>query len=118
MPDLQYAVAIDFDGCLCQNKYPEIGEPNWCVIYLAKAYQAEGAALILWTCREGELLHAAVEACESWGLTFDAVNENLSSWKEAYGNDPRKIGANEYWDDKARPMGVCSLSKGGIKPNE
>ena len=24
---MQKAIAIDFDGCLCENKYPDIGEP-------------------------------------------------------------------------------------------
>lgn len=25
---LQKAIAIDFDGCLCANAYPDIGAPN------------------------------------------------------------------------------------------
>lgn len=35
------------------------------------------------------------------GLHFDAVNDSLPSWKKFYGNDTRKVGATEYWDDKA-----------------
>lgn len=26
---IPYAIAIDFDGILCQNAYPDIGDPNW-----------------------------------------------------------------------------------------
>ena len=63
--------------------------------------QIAGAGLILWTCREGELLENALEACARWGLHFDAVNDSLPSWKKFYGNDTRKVGATEYWDDKA-----------------
>ena len=63
-----------------------------------------GAGLILWTCREGKLLDDALAACERWGLRFDAVNDSLPSWKEFYGNDTRKVGADEYWDDKAVPV--------------
>lgn len=22
-------IAVDFDGTLCENKFPEIGNPNW-----------------------------------------------------------------------------------------
>lgn len=95
------AIAIDFDGCLCVNAYPNIGAPNWGVIAKAKERQAAGAGLILWTCREGQLLQDAVDACRSWGLTFDAVNESLPDWIEAFGTRPRKVGATEYWDDKA-----------------
>lgn len=44
---MRRAIAIDFDGCICQSKYPEIGEPNWHVIEEAKKEQAAGAGLIL-----------------------------------------------------------------------
>ena len=100
------AIAIDFDGCLCENAWPEIGAPNWPVIQRAIEEQKNGAELILWSCREGELLNAAVQAAEEWGLHFDAVNDNLPSWKKVWGNNPRKIGATEYWDDRAVRMEV------------
>ena len=93
-------IAIDFDGTLCENKFPEIGEPLWPVIFAAKAEQERGSKLILWTCRTGKELDEAVEAAEDWGLTFDAVNENLPERIELFGNDPRKIGADEYWADR------------------
>lgn len=98
---MRKVIAIDFDGCLCTNAYPGIGKPNWRVIAEAIIRQKSGAALILWTCREGELLQAAVDACRKWGLQFDAVNESLPEWAAAFGTSPRKVGASEYWDDKA-----------------
>ena len=98
---MRKALAIDFDGCLCTNAYPEIGEPIWPVIRRAKAEQQAGAGLILWTCREGQLLLDAIDACEGWGLSFNTVNESLPDWIEAFGTKPRKVGASEYWDDKA-----------------
>lgn len=98
---MRKAIAIDFDGCICTNAFPNIGAPNWSVILKALAEQAAGAGLILWTCREGELLQQAVDACTKWGLHFDAVNDSLPSWIDAYGNHPRKVGASEYWDDRA-----------------
>lgn len=98
---MRKAIAIDFDGCLCSNAFPSIGAPCWAVINKAKAEQAAGAGLILWTCREGLLLRAAVQACREWGLTFDAINESLPDWIEAFGTRPRKVGATEYWDDRA-----------------
>lgn len=99
------AIAIDFDGCLCDNAYPAIGAPHWGVIARAKMEQEAGAGLILWTCREGQLLQEAVAACESWGLHFDAINESLPSWIAAFNNAPPQGGASEYWDDRAVPMG-------------
>lgn len=98
---MRKAIAIDFDGCLCENAGPEIGAPNWAVIHAAQLAQREGAALILWTCRNGDLLTSAVEWCREHGLIFDAINENLPERLEHYGSDTRKISADEYWDDLA-----------------
>lgn len=99
--DYTKVIAIDFDGTLFTNKWPEIGEPVDFVIRQAKREQEAGAKLIMWTNRTGDLLDAAIHACESVGLHFDAVNESLPEWVIHFGTDPRKIGASEYWDDKA-----------------
>ncbi len=98
---MRKAIAIDFDGCLCQDCYPAVGPPNWEVIRRAQAEQAAGAAVILWTCRVGAYLQEAVDACVSWGLSLDAVNANLPERIARYGNDCRKVSADEYWDDRA-----------------
>lgn len=98
---MRKVIAIDFDGCLCENAWPEIGTPHMEVIDAALQAQRKGAALVLWTCRNGDLLASAVEWCRERGLFFDAVNENLPERLEYYGGDPRKISADEYWDDCA-----------------
>lgn len=100
-----HVIAIDFDGCLCKDNYPEVGTPNWEVINEAKRLQSSGACLILWTCRTGKDLEAAVSACREWGLEFDAVNENPQFRIDLFGNDCRKVDADEYWDDRSVWMG-------------
>lgn len=97
---MRRTIAVDFDGCICENKWPEIGEPRQQVINELIKAQAEGARLILWTCREGEPLDAAVMWCLNHGLRFDAVNDNLQENIAAYGNNCRKVWADEYWDDR------------------
>lgn len=109
--ELRKVIAIDFDGCICTNKWPHIGDPNWEVIGSAMAEQKNGTAIILWTCREGDLLKAAIDASEKWGLHFDAVNESLPEWVEIFGSNPRKIGATEYWDDRAVQKGYFSATE-------
>lgn len=94
-------IAVDFDGTLCENKYPEIGKPIMPVIDALLNEQKNGAKIILWTCRCDDELKAAVEWCEKYGIFFDAVNDHLPDMKEKFGNNTRKVFAYEYWDDKA-----------------
>lgn len=97
-------IAVDFDGVLCENRWPEIGDPKEAVIQRLKAEQAAGAKVILWTCRTGTRLIDAALWCRWHGINLDAVNENLPEVVDAYGGDCRKISATEYWDDKAVPI--------------
>lgn len=94
-------IAVDFDGCLCTNNWPEIGQPNRQLIRTLKTARSRGNKIILWTCREGEALDAAVKWCARHGLQFDAVNDNLQEMNELFHNNSRKIGADLYIDDKA-----------------
>lgn len=94
-------IAVDFDGTLCEDKWPEIGVPNTALIDYIKERQAAGDKLILWTCRCGETLKNAVKWSAEHGIIFDAVNENLPEVLERMGgSDSRKIYANEYIDDQ------------------
>ncbi|MBQ7564153.1 MAG: hypothetical protein IJT16_09195 [Lachnospiraceae bacterium] len=93
-------IAVDFDGTLCTDCYPKIGAPNLRLIYILKELQKKGTRLILWTCRCREPLAEALRWCASYGLTFDAVNENLPEILEKYGSDSRKIFADIYIDDR------------------
>ena len=103
----QNIIAVDFDGTLCENKWPEIGMPNEELIEYLKRRQANGEKLILWTSRNEEQTKDAVEWCKDHGLVFDAVNDNLPEIVEAFGGNCRKIFANEYIDDRNRSIGSC-----------
>ena len=94
-------IAVDFDGTLCSECYPAIGMPNLPLFALLKGARRQGKKVILWTCRCGEDLTAAVEWCKEHGLEFDYINENVPENVEKWGNDSRKIFAHEYIDDKA-----------------
>ena len=110
---MRKAIAIDFDGCLCENNWPEIGAPHMDVITAAIDEKNNGAALILWTCRVDEKLGEAVAWCERVGLVFDAVNDNLPERIAAYQNDCRKVNADEYWDDRAVIARKCLVMGAG-----
>lgn len=105
--------AVDFDGCLCKNAYPDIGEPNVRLIRDLMRLRQKGNHIILWTCREGERLDAAVKWCANIGLVFDAVNDNLPMMVEAYGGNSRKVFADCYLDDKATRISFRLSSRSG-----
>lgn len=99
--------AVDFDGTLCRNAYPNIGESYDEIIELVKRLRGNGHKLILWTCREGMDLIDAIVWCADRGLFFDAINDNLEEFKKHFNNNSRKILADYYIDDKALyPSGV------------
>lgn len=92
--------AFDFDGTLCEEAFPGIGRPRMAMIRYAKKLKRKGNHLILWTCRNGERLEEAVDWCSAYGITFDAVNQNLPITLEKYGTDSRKVTADFYIDDR------------------
>lgn len=114
-PELELAqkrapiIAVDFDGTLCESKWPEIGAPKWNTIQTLIAAQAAGARLILWTNRVGARLREAIEWCRNRELEFDAVNENLPEVKAAFTTDCRKVYADIYLDDRAAQPSAAVL---------
>ena len=92
-------IAVDFDGTIVEDKYPEIGKPQMFAFETLRELQKKHR-LILWTCREGRLLKEAVEFCSINGVSFYAVNKNFP--EEAYeeGNFMRKIDADMFIDDR------------------
>lgn len=101
-------VAVDFDGTLCENRFPEIGAPKVLVIAHVKWLAAQGSKIILHTCRENgtrPLLDEAVDFCKAQEIPLFAVNENPGNpYPALYGTSPqggRKVYADLYIDDMA-----------------
>ena len=94
-------IAVDFDGTIVKNAFPEIGDELPGAIDTLRRWQSEGDEIILWTCREEEYLENAVKWCEKRGLIFNRVNENTLKNIEFMGYDSRKIVADWYIDDKS-----------------
>ncbi len=97
-------LAVDFDGTLSFGKWPEVGPANRTLIEYLLERQQLGDKLILWTCRAGDDLVAAITWCEENGLVFDAINDNLPEITAKYGNNSRKITCDYYIDDRAVTM--------------
>lgn len=98
MPKL-LTIAVDFDGTLVENRYPEIGKPILFAFETLQKLQEEGHQIILWTYRSGIKLQEAVEFCESKGIEFYAVNKSYP--EEDYEEHlSRKILADFFIDDR------------------
>lgn len=96
-------IAVDFDGILCKDKFPDIGKPNYEVISYVRQLIDKGHEVILWTTRNGKELEDAIKWCKDYGLHFAAINEPApSNAKEYAGKYPvqsRKVYADIYIDD-------------------
>lgn len=64
--DFVKIIAVDFDGCLCENAWPDIGDDNPQVVRALLEEQKQGAKLILWTCRGREAGSSAALVREPW----------------------------------------------------
>jgi len=93
-------ICVDFDGTLCEHKFPEIGEPYLEVINKLKLRRQHGDKLILWTCRDGRPLDEAVAWCKQLGLEFDAVNDDLPEIKKNFIFKSKKVYGDVYLDDR------------------
>lgn len=101
--------AVDFDGTLSFGQWPEVGPANDGLIRFLKKRRLYGDKLILWTCREGAELDAAVGWCKKQGIEFDAVNDNLPDIIKQYGCNSRKVSCDFYIDDRAISGNVYQL---------
>lgn len=92
-------LAVDFDGTIVENRFPEIGKPILFAFESLKKLQDEGHRIILWTYRHGERLEEAIKFCEKNGLQFYAVNKSYPE-EEFDGTISRKILADIFIDDR------------------
>lgn len=94
-------IAVDFDGTIVTHDYPNIGRPiPFAIESLKQLQKVDHHQLILWSCREGELLQQAVDYCRQRGLEFYAVNSNFPEENTHDGLGARKLTADLFIDDR------------------
>ena len=94
-----YTIAVDFDGTLVEDEYPNIGKEKLFAFETLLNLQERGHRIILWTCRNGRTLDDAIAYCKERGIEFYAVNKSFPEEKF----DPkysRKINADLFIDDR------------------
>lgn len=91
-------IAIDFDGTLCDHRYPDIGQENPYAFMYLKEFKEAGCKLILYTMRSGVELEQAIKWCELRGIVFDGINTNPT--QKTWTTSPKAY-ASCYIDDNA-----------------
>ncbi|TCK67337.1 hypothetical protein DFQ05_1111 [Winogradskyella wandonensis] len=92
-------LAIDFDGTIVEDAYPNIGKPKLFAFETLKRLQNDGHRLILWTYRDGKRLEEAVAFCKENGIDFYAVNKSFPEEQFSTEKSP-KIHADLFIDDR------------------
>lgn len=94
-------IAVDFDGTIVEECYPEIGAERPFATDTLKMLMRDQHRLILWTVREGKLLEDAVNWCRERGVEFYAINKDYPEEKEQWNEHfSRKIKADIWIDDR------------------
>jgi hypothetical protein len=97
-------ICVDFDGTLCEHKYPDIGEALPDAFYWLGQWRSAGARLILYTMRsDGPGERRSLSEAKDWcflrhGFMFD--NYNVNPQQAVWTSSP-KVYAHLYVDDAA-----------------
>lgn len=100
IPSQSKIIAVDFDGTIVEDAYPDIGKPMLFAFETLKMLQDDGHRLILWTYRHGSRLKEAVEFCRQHDLEFYAVNASFPEEDYQSREASRKIHADLFIDDR------------------
>ena len=95
-------IAVDFDGTIVENHYPKIGPERPFATETLRMLIQDHHRVVLWTCREGELLEEALQWCRERGVEFYAANRDYP--EETTDNNPhftRKLKADLFIDDRS-----------------
>jgi hypothetical protein len=93
-------IAIDFDGTLVRDEYPRLGPLQPDALRCVNRLYGDGHYIIIWTCRTGDQLLAAVNHLLALGVKFHRVNSGKPGEVAAYGGEGKKVAADVYVDDR------------------
>jgi len=103
-------IAIDFDGTICKQSFPEVGALiKDADKYIRKLHKDEHT-IIINTCRSGKYEGMAQDFLDANNIPYDYINSNLPELITFYKQDCRKISADVYIDDRCL-MGLPSWKK-------
>jgi len=93
-------LAIDFDGTIAEDSFPEVGEIISGAAYFIDQLYGDGHKVIINTCRTGRYEGMAEDFLNEHSIPYHYINSNLPEKIQAYGQDCRKISADVYIDNR------------------
>lgn len=93
-------IAVDFDGTIVKNAYPDIGAPIENAVKALRYFKEQGHTIIINSCRADYYADEMTHYLLYNDIPFDFINENDPKRTSQYGGDTRKISADIYIDDK------------------
>lgn len=103
-------IAVDFDGTIVEDQYPEIGREIPFATQTLKMLAQQRHRIILWTVREGRCLQEALDWCAQRGVEFYAVNKDYPEESGEHRTFSRKIKADLFIDDR----NLCGIPDWGV----
>jgi len=103
-PELSFFIAVDFDGTICKDAFPDIGEPHWNIIYMLRGMYEDRKRICIHTCRVNS----------HWGETIRKNQaEEMISWLKEH-----EVPYDYIWNypqyDKGKPMANYYLDNKSI----
>lgn len=92
-------IAIDFDGTIVEDNYPEIGKLKQNADLIIQELKKDGHFIIIWTCRANKSLQEAVDFLRKNQIPFDSVNSHEPQNILSYGVGAVKVYADVYIDN-------------------
>ena len=94
-------IAIDFDGTIVHDKFPDIGEMVEGAKEAINQLYKDGYTIIIWSCRTKINKARAIEWLVKNGIKYHKFNESCPINVAKYGGvDTRKVYADIYIDDR------------------
>lgn len=93
-------IAIDFDGTIAEDSFPELGAMKPNADRVIRSIVDHGGQVAIWTCRTGEHVENIKAFLARHEIPYHVFNEPFPEQLAMFPDNSRKIFADVYIDDR------------------